>query len=110
MPVYNKLVRDLIPAVISRSGKACNTKILSDEEYKIELQNKLREELEEYLNATDDRSAVEELADLLELVHALTAIHHSSVEELEQVRIKKAADRGGFKDKVFLIDVSDAWH
>ena len=34
MPVirYNKLVRDRIPEIITASGKACDTRILSDEE------------------------------------------------------------------------------
>jgi predicted house-cleaning noncanonical NTP pyrophosphatase (MazG superfamily) len=108
LPIYNKLVRDKIPAVIERTGKAFQTRILSDNEYKQELQKKLREELEEYLTAADDKGAVEELSDMLELIHAITAIHDSSMEELEQVRIKKLTDRGGFKDKVFLIDVTDA--
>jgi predicted house-cleaning noncanonical NTP pyrophosphatase (MazG superfamily) len=108
MPVYNKLVRDKIPEVIERSGKTFSTRVLSDEEYIQELQNKLQEELEEYLNAPNDTNSIEELADLLELIHALTVIHNSSVEELEQVRVKKAADRGGFKDRVFLMDVADA--
>lgn len=30
---YNKLVRDRIPDIIEKSGKACVTEILSDEEY-----------------------------------------------------------------------------
>jgi predicted house-cleaning noncanonical NTP pyrophosphatase (MazG superfamily) len=108
VPTYNKLVRDKIPEVIERSGKAFHTRILSDDEYKQELQKKLQEELEEYLNAPNDQNSIEELADILELIHAITAIHGSSIEELEQVRIKKLTDRGGFKDKIFLIEVADA--
>jgi predicted house-cleaning noncanonical NTP pyrophosphatase (MazG superfamily) len=108
MPIYNKLVRDKIPEVIERNGKAFNTRILSEDEYKQELQKKLQEELEEYMSAPDDHSAIEELADMLELIHAITATHGSSIQELEHVRRKKLADRGGFKDKIFLIEVADA--
>jgi predicted house-cleaning noncanonical NTP pyrophosphatase (MazG superfamily) len=108
MPIYNKLVRDKIPAVIERSGKALQTRILSDDEYKQELQMKLLEEFGEYIIAPNDQNAIEELADILEVIHAFTAIHGSSMEELEQVRIKKLTDRGGFKDKIFLIEVADA--
>jgi predicted house-cleaning noncanonical NTP pyrophosphatase (MazG superfamily) len=108
MPTYNKLVRDKIPTVIECSGKVFHTRILSDDEYKQELQKKLQEELEEYLTAPDNQSALEELADMLELIHAITAIHGSSIEELEQVRLKKLTARGGFKDKIFLIEVADA--
>jgi predicted house-cleaning noncanonical NTP pyrophosphatase (MazG superfamily) len=108
LPLYNKLVRDKIPEVIERSEKAFQTRILSDDEYKQELQKKLQEELEEYLSAPDDKNSIEEIADILELIHAITAIHGSSIEELEQVRLKKLTDRGGFKDKIFLIEVADA--
>jgi predicted house-cleaning noncanonical NTP pyrophosphatase (MazG superfamily) len=111
MPIYNKLVRDKIPEIISRGGSEFSIRTLTDDEYRIELRNKLGEELDEYLEEAkkgDDTSAVEELADLLELIHALTAIHGSSPEELERVRSQKAEKRGGFKGKLFLIEVKDA--
>lgn len=108
MPTYNKLVRDRIPEIIVRGGKSSNTRILDESEYKTELRTKLAEELNEYFEATDDHSAMEELADILELLHALTGIHGSSVEQLESIRADKAEKRGGFKERIFLIDVQDA--
>ena len=33
MPVYHKLVRDLIPDIIEQSGKQCTLRTLNDEEY-----------------------------------------------------------------------------
>ncbi|MDD9271497.1 phosphoribosyl-ATP pyrophosphohydrolase [Paenibacillus sp. GCM10023248] len=108
MPIYNKLVRDRIPEIISRNGSVSNTRILDEAEYKTELRTKLAEEMNEYLEATDDKNAMEELADILELLHALTSIHGSTVEQLESIRANKAEKRGGFKEKIFLIDVQDA--
>jgi predicted house-cleaning noncanonical NTP pyrophosphatase (MazG superfamily) len=108
MPIYNKLVRDRIPEVISKSGKQSVTRILSDDEYKLELQKKLGEEIQEYIEATTDISVIEELADLLELIHAAAELHGSSIEDLERVRQKKAEQRGGFKEKIFLVEVTDA--
>ncbi len=108
MPIYNKLVRDRIPEVISKTGKQYVTRILNDDEYKLELKKKLGEEIQEYIEAADDTSAIEELADLLELIHAATELHGSSIEQLEQIRLKKAQDRGGFKERIFLIEVTDA--
>jgi predicted house-cleaning noncanonical NTP pyrophosphatase (MazG superfamily) len=108
MPTHNKLVRDRIPEIILSKGAACNTRILDESEYKTELRTKLREELNEYLEAEDDRNAMEELADLLELVHALTSIHGSTVEQLEVIRKEKAKQRGGFQERIFLIDTQDA--
>ena len=107
MPVHNKLVRDKIPEVIEKSGKQYRIRTLNDHEYIIELKKKLGEEVEEYLNAKDDAEAVEELADVLELIHALAKIHSSNIDQVETIRMEKVNKRGGFQDKVFLIDVDD---
>ncbi|CRK83019.1 nucleoside triphosphate pyrophosphohydrolase [Neobacillus massiliamazoniensis] len=107
MPVYNKLVRDLIPQVIESTGKHFSTRILNNEEYIKELKNKSFEELEEYIKADNDKDAIEELADLLEIIHTLAECHGASFEKVEEVRQKKVEKRGGFKEKIFLIEVED---
>lgn len=107
MPVYHKLVRDLIPQVINASGKGCRTRILDEEEYKKELILKLKEESEEYFSAQVPKESLEELADMLEVIRALAAVHGSTWEQLESLRKEKAEARGGFLDKVYLIDVDD---
>ncbi|MGK7376927.1 nucleoside triphosphate pyrophosphohydrolase [Planococcus sp. 1R117A] len=107
MPIYNKLVRDAIPEVIEKTGKEFSIRTLGEEEYKIELKKKLREELMEYEEAKTNEEGIEELADILELIHAATKIHGSSFEELENVRIAKAEKRGGFEKRIFLIEVED---
>lgn len=107
MPLYNKLVRDKIPEVIKKTGKSYRVRTLNHHEYIIELKKKLTEEVDEYLNAPDDAEAIEELADILELIHALAKIHNSTINEVEAIRVEKANKRGGFQDKVFLIDVDD---
>lgn len=107
MPTYNKLVRDRIPEIIEQSGKKCQTRVLDDAEYIRELHKKLQEELNEYLTSQHSEDALEELADILEILHALTEYHGYTVQDLEEVRLKKARARGGFKDKVYLIHVED---
>ena len=107
MPIHNKLVRDKIPQIIKESGKTPVTKILNQEEYITELRKKSQEELQEYLTAETDEEALEELADLLEVIHALAKVHGSTIEEVDKIRAEKAAKRGGFTDKVFLIEVQD---
>lgn len=68
----------------------------------------MAKEIQAYIEAADDTSAIEELADLLELIHAATELHGSSIQQLERVRLKKAEERGGFKERIFLIEVTDA--
>ena len=89
MTVYNKLVRDKIPDIITASGKHPVTRVLSNEEYLAELDKKLIEEGNEY---QADKS-LEELADMLEVIYAIA---------------KKAAERGRFVHKLFLECVDDA--
>lgn len=107
MPIYNKLVRDRIPEIIEGTGKASSTRILSDEEYINELKKKSFEEMQEFIEAGSSEDAIEELADVLEIIHALAVYHGSSIDEVERVRVNKAKKRGGFKEKIFLIEVED---
>lgn len=107
MPIYNKLVRDRIPYIIKEKGKRAKVSILTEKDYFNELRKKAKEELDEYLNAVTNEAALEELADLLEVMHGLVKIHSSSMEEVEAIRKRKAIDRGAFEDRVFLIEVED---
>ena len=61
--IYNKLVRDKIPYQINKeNGRKANYKILSDEQYMKELDNKLFEEAHEFI----EEHSVEELGDLMD--------------------------------------------
>ncbi|MBP1564581.1 MAG: nucleoside triphosphate pyrophosphohydrolase [Oscillospiraceae bacterium] len=95
---YNKLVRDLIPEIIEKSGKKCIVEVMDKDTYIEYLDKKLSEELNEY---QEDKS-LEELADLLEVVYAVTVARGYSVDELEKLRAKKAEERGGFEKRLLL--------
>ncbi len=99
---YHKLVRDKIPEIIKASGKTCTMEILSDDAYLKMLDTKLDEELKEY---HEDQN-LEELADLLEVLFAVTKARGYSIEELEYLRKKKAEERGGFSKKILLKEVT----
>lgn len=100
---YNKLVRDKIPEIIERDNKTCETEILDDAGYLEMLDAKLDEELSEY---HADKN-LEELADLLEVLYAVTKARGYSLEELENLRKKKAEERGGFEKKILLKTVRE---
>lgn len=107
MPTYHKLVRDRIPDIIEHAGKTCRVEQLTAERFRQALADKLTEEISEYQAATTDAEAMEELADILEIMHALTRVYRSSPEQLEIIRQKKADERGGFEKGLFLLEVSD---
>ena len=107
MPIYNKLVRDKIPEIIHMTGKKFRIRTLSEEDYLTELKIKSYEEFEEYLNAATKEEALEELADLMEIMFALIKSHDSTLEEVEKIRRKKAQTRGAFEKKIFLVEVED---
>lgn len=105
--IYNKLVRDNIPNIIKEKGEEPITRILSDEEYKKELEKKLNEEYQEVLVASGSER-VEELADMLEVIKTLGELEHTTLEEIINIANTKSIKRGAFKDKIFLEKVIKA--
>ncbi|WP_433478838.1 hypothetical protein ACQPZP_18415 [Spirillospora sp. CA-142024] len=93
-----KLVRDRIPEIIREEGGIPETRIADRAELAALLRAKLYEEAGEYV-ATSDPA---ELADLLEVVHALSALHGITPAELEEQRSTKATRRGTFSNRLVL--------
>lgn len=98
MKIYNKLVRDKIPEIITNNGETPKTRILSDSEYMTELERKIQEELVEFLESKE----VEELADLEEVLRAILNAKNVSYDEFEKIRLQKVQKRGAFDNKIFL--------
>lgn len=103
MKKYHKLVRDRIPEIIESDGKICKYEVLSDTAYLQLLEEKLNEELGEY----QESKSLDELADLLEVIRSVVKARGWTWEQLEQVRQKKANDRGGFEKKLLLKEVDN---
>ena len=98
---YNKLVRDNIPNIIKNNGEDPITRILTNEEYKQELEKKLYEEYQEVLESSgEDR--IEELADMLEVIKALAKLENKDLDDIINVANQKNSKRGAFNDKIFL--------
>lgn len=98
MKRYDKLIRDRIPEIIAANGKHCKTRILSEDEMHKHLVGKLQEEVDELCK----QPCVEEIADIIEVLMALAKQLGSSMDEVEQVRLCKYAERGGFEKRLFL--------
>lgn len=99
MEIYNKLVRDKIPEIMKNKGEKAVTRILPHESYLSELDKKLNEEFREYQESKD----IEELADIIEVIYSISEAKGCSVDELHKIRELKKQQRGGFKDRIFLI-------
>ncbi len=100
--VYNKLVRNRIPEIISNKGEKPVVRILNDTEYKEFLLKKLDEEHQEVLSAETQENFKEELADMLEVIFSLNGIDGTTDEKLLQIMKNKREKRGGFSEKIFL--------
>ena len=88
--IYVKLVRDNIPELMREEGKRPKTRIAGQAEYRRRLMQKLMEEAIEYTSAPD----LEELADVLEVVHSLCSLHKITFAKLETVRKTKSKKKG----------------
>ena len=95
---YDKLVRDHIPDIIRAKGESCAAHIADDAEYEAKLFDKLREEAEELIR---DKS-IGEIADVLEVIDAITELKGFPKEEIEAVKQKKFEERGGFAGRIIL--------
>ncbi len=105
--VYNKLVRDKIPNIISSKGETPVFKVLDEVDYKSQLEKKLYEEYKEVIESSGtDRT--EELADMLEVIKALANLEDKSLEDIIKIADEKSEKRGAFEKKIFLEKVIES--
>ena len=97
--IYNKLVRDKIPENIERDiGKTCKYRVLNDEEYLLELNKKVVEEANEFI----ENNSIEELGDLLEVLNAIMKVKGYKMDVVNTVMKEKEEKRGAFNNKIYL--------
>lgn len=95
---YNKLVRDRIPEIIQSKGGTSKTHIATSDEYDKKIREKLVEEVKEFIESNNP----EELADILEVIYAIGGRMGVSKAALEDLRKRKAEERGGFEEGIIL--------
>ncbi|MEK7550097.1 MAG: nucleoside triphosphate pyrophosphohydrolase [Patescibacteria group bacterium] len=98
MPEYNKLVRDKLIDIITEKGERAIYHTAEDPEFKEKLREKLREEVEEFLEA----ESMEEMADILEVLHTWHMLLNWTREDVEAVQKAKRDERGGFAGRTIL--------
>lgn len=95
---YNKLVRDKIPEYIKGKGAEPITHVAGDSEYWEKLKEKLLEEANEF-NKDEN---IEEVADILEVIEAISIYKGFDKNDIEKVKNKKAGEKGKFNDRIIL--------
>ena len=96
---YNKLVRDRIPEEINNEkGRKCKYRVLNDEEYLKELNKKVLEEANEFV----EENSIEELGDLMEVINAIMTLKGYKKEEVKETMEIKRNKKGTFNNKFFL--------
>ena len=103
MPEYNKLVRDKIPEILTKRNKKFVYHIANKAEYSRKLNEKLLEEVGEFL----DDPCIEELADIQEVLFALLENMGETQSRLSEVQGRKAAERGRFSMGLILESVDE---
>ena len=105
----SKLVRNLIPIIFSKEKKEDGSQRVAqyyranDREYWIKLKEKLLEEAMEFI----DSEETVELADILEVIEAITIYKKISSEDLVTIKNNKAKSHGTFSEKIILSFIDD---
>ena len=96
---YNKLVRDKIPENIdSQKGRKSKYRILNDDEYLNELNKKVLEEANEFI----EENNIEELGDLMEVLNAIMKLKGYKIEDVYKAMKIKSDKKGSFDNKIYL--------
>ncbi len=101
MTIRGKLVRDEIPSLILKNGDVPIVSEVQGDAYLEALFQKIHEEC---LELHTDRTA-EEVADVFEVLMSIAKALGHDWQQVEQTRIKKLGERGGFERGIVLHSV-----
>ena len=101
---YYKLVRDkIVNNINSQKGKKATWRTMEEDEYLKELNKKLMEEAQEFIEENDP----EELADLMEVLEAIIKARNIKLDEVRKIKEQKKEKKGAFQDRIFLETVEE---
>lgn len=93
---FNKLIRSKLPERMNLEGVNIIGRHLNDEEFILELKNKLVEEAIEVRDTDSKDDLIKELADIMEVIESIISVHSITKEEVEKERIVKSEVNGHF--------------
>jgi predicted house-cleaning noncanonical NTP pyrophosphatase (MazG superfamily) len=93
---FNKLIRSKLPERMNLEGVNIIGRHLNDEEFILELKNKLVEEAIEVRDTDSKDDLIKELADIMEVIESIISVHSITKEEIEKERIVKSEVNGHF--------------
>lgn len=100
---YNKLIRDFIPKKIAGKGEESEVRVLNDaDEFEQELLKKVAEEAGSLSRVSTRDEFLEEYADLMVVLDALTAHYEFSQADIKDALSRNIEKKGLFKEKFFL--------
>ena len=105
---YNKLIRDNVPELINKNHPGKDVVFFQhpdNRDFEIELLKKVDEELNEYLQTTEQQQKMEELADVFEVFMTILDFNGFTFQDIEEMRMRKKEVRGGFEKRLYLIKV-----
>lgn len=102
------MVRDGIKDKIESKGESCEIRtIIDDAEFEQELRKKILEEAKELSLADTRESFLQEYADLMVALDALTALKEFSEADIKMAIEENVAKKGFYKNKHFLLWADD---
>ena len=102
----NKLVRDKVPSLVTKDGGSYTMKLLQGNDHLKALKDKLKEETDEFIAAEKREIELDELVDIVELVHSYLNLHNITADEFEALRIQKRKAKGSFDRGIYLTEIS----
>lgn len=100
---YNKLVRDSIPAKIESKGEACSIRAIADEaEFQQELLKKVVEEAGALSHVRSRSDFLDEYADLMVVLDALTALLEVSEADIQIALKENVMRKGLYKQRHYM--------
>lgn len=105
----DKLIRDRLPDMMRAKGILVYERIMEENEFMDKLKDKLLEEALEVKRSDNQEELKEELADILEVIHALSQASGIPMPQIEELREEKRKTKGGFDKKIYnpFVDIDE---